>query len=122
MTRHLENAGLLDFEPVRDTQIPGLCRRAACWPDGMPQSLEPASLGLDQATVEEEKVRRERERQRRVIERRSIDFAGTKLDTADPSFAEGASAIGGEQHIPMTTVGLSAAAGPGWLPSLKEQA
>ena len=88
VTRHLENAGLLDFEPVRDTQIPGLCHRAACWPDGMPQSLDPASLGLDQATVEEEKGRRERERQRRVIERRSIDFAGTKLDTADPSFAE----------------------------------
>ena len=86
--RHLENAGLLDFESVRDPQIPGLCNRAACWPDGMPQSLEPASLGLDQATVEEEKGRRERERQRRVIERRSINFAGTKLDTADPSFAE----------------------------------
>ena len=78
VTRHLENAGLLDFEPVRDRQIPGLCHRAACWPDGMPQSLDPASLGLDQATVEEEKNRRERERQRRVIERRSIDFAGTR--------------------------------------------
>jgi len=88
VTRQLENAGLLDFEPVRDRQIPGLCHRAACWPDGMPQSLDPASLGLDQATVEEEKNRREKERQRRVIERRSIDFAGTRLDTADPSFAE----------------------------------
>ena len=88
VTRHLENAGLLDFEPVRDTQIPALCDRAACWPEGMPQTLDPASLGLDQATVEEEGNRREQERQRKVIERRSIDFAGTKLDTADPSFAE----------------------------------
>ena len=88
VTRHLENAGLLDFEPVRDTQIPGLCHRAACWPDGMPQSFDPAWLGLDQATVEEEKDRRERERQRRVVERRSIDFAGARLDTADPSFAD----------------------------------
>ncbi|MCY4074263.1 MAG: DUF3883 domain-containing protein [Acidobacteria bacterium] len=88
VTRHLENTGLLDFEPVQDTQIPGLCHRAACWPNGMPQSLEPTSLGLDQATVEEEKGRRERDQQRRIIERRSIDFAGTKLDTADPSFAE----------------------------------
>ena len=88
MTRHLENAGLLDFEPVHDPQLPALCHRAACWPEGMPQSLDPASLGLDQATVEEEERRRGKERQRRVIERRSIDFAGTKLDTADPSFAE----------------------------------
>ena len=88
VTRHLENAGLLDFEPVRDPQMPTLCHRAACWPEGMPQTLDPASLGLDQATVEEEERRRGEERQRRVIERRSIDFAGTKLDTADPSFAE----------------------------------
>ena len=88
VTTHLENAGLLDFEPVRDMQVPALCHRAACWPEGMPQTLDPASLGLDQATVEEEENRRERERQRRVIERRSIDFAGTGLDTADPSFAE----------------------------------
>ena len=88
VTRHLENAGLLDFEPVRDTQVPALCHRAACWPEGMLQTLDPAALELDQATVEEEEKRREKERQRRVIERRTIDFAGTRLDTADPSFAE----------------------------------
>ena len=88
VTRHIENAGLLDFEPVRDPQMPALYHRAACWPEGMPQTLDPASLGLDQATVEEEVRRREKERQQKVIERRNIDFAGTKLDTADPSFAE----------------------------------
>ena len=88
VTRHLENAGLLDFEPVRDQQMPGLCARAACWPEGMPQTLDPVPLGLDEATVEEEERHREQARQRRVIEKRSIDFAGTKLDTADPSFSE----------------------------------
>ena len=88
VTRHLENAGLLDFEPVRDAQIPGLCRRAACWPVGMPQTLDPAQLGLDRATVEKEESRLKIESQRGVIEKRSIDFAGTKLDTAVPSFAE----------------------------------
>ena len=88
VTRHLENAGLLDFEAVRDQQMPGLCARAGCWPDGMPQTLDPVPLGLDQATVEEEERHREQVRQRKVIEKRSIDFAGTKLDTADPSFAE----------------------------------
>ena len=88
VARHLENAGLLDFEPVDDDRIPGLCHRAACWPEGMPQSLDPETLGLDRATVEEEEKRRERERQRRIIEQRSIDFGGIKLDTGDPSFAQ----------------------------------
>ena len=88
VTRQLENAGLLDFESVGDAQIPALCHRAACWPEGMPRTLDPASLGLDETTVEEEEKRRERERQGRLIERRSIDFAETRLDTADSSFAE----------------------------------
>ena len=88
VTRHLENAGLLDFEPVHDAKIPGLCARTACWPPAMPRTLDPGPLGLDRAAVEEEERRRERERQRRIIEQRSIDFAGTRLDTGDPSFAE----------------------------------
>ena len=88
MTRHLENAGLLDFELVQDTQIPALCHRAACWPEGMPQTIDARSLGIDRATVEEEEKRRANERQRRFIEKRSIDFAGKKLDTTAASFAE----------------------------------
>ena len=86
--RYLENAGLLDFELVHDDQIPGLCAHAACWPPAMPRTLDPGPLGLDGAAVEEEERRRKRERQRRIIEKRSIDFAGTRLDTGDPSFAE----------------------------------
>ena len=88
MARHLENSGFLDFEPVCDSQIPALCHRAGCWPDGMPQTVAPAQLGLDQATVEKEERHRERERQRRDVEKRSINFAGITLDTADPSFVE----------------------------------
>lgn len=88
VARHLENSGFLDFEPIRDAQIPALCHRAGCWPEGMPQTVVPVLLGLDQATVEKEEKRREGERQRRIVEKRSIDFAGTKLDTADLSFAE----------------------------------
>ena len=88
VARHLENAGLFDFEPVHDGQFPELCHRAACWPEGMPQTLDPVLLGLDRDTVKEEEKRREQERQRKAIEKRSIDFAGTTLDTADPSFAE----------------------------------
>lgn len=88
VVRHLENAGLLDFEPVDDAQLPGLCSRAACWPEAMPQTLDPATLGLDQAAVDEEERRRETELQRRIVERRSVVFAGTRLDTGQPSFAQ----------------------------------
>ena len=88
VARHLENAGLLDFEPVYDDQLPGLCARAACWPPAMPRTLDPGPLGLDQRAVEEEERRRQKERQRSIIDQRSIDFAGTKLDTGDPSFAD----------------------------------
>ena len=64
MTRYLENAGLLDFEPAQDTQIPSLCTRAGCWPPAMPRTLDPGPLGLDRAAVEEEETRREWERHR----------------------------------------------------------
>ena len=88
VARHLEDSGLLDFETVLHGQLPELCHRAACWPGGMPRTLNPAQLGLDEATVDEEKRRRQQELQRKVIDKRSIIFAGTDLDTADPAFAE----------------------------------
>lgn len=88
VTRHLENAGFLDFEPISDEQVPVLCRRATCWPGGMPETLDHGELGLDQNEVEEEKRRHDRERERQMIKQRSICFAGQTLDTGDPSFAE----------------------------------
>ena len=88
VTRHLENSGLLDFDPVEEQRIPALCHRASCWPEGMARTLETGALGLDPATVEAEAKRRQRERERKIIEERSIDFAGKRLDPGDPSFAE----------------------------------
>ena len=83
----LENAGLLDFELVSSDQVPGLCRRVGCWPDGMPETLDNTTLGLKQTEIEKEEKRREQERQRKEIKLRSIKFAGRSLDTGDPSFA-----------------------------------
>ena len=88
VVRHLENKGLLDFEPVKAESIPALCRRASCWPTGMPETLDEKALGLDKEEVEDEEKQRERERQQREIARRSIEFAGNSLDTGDPMFAE----------------------------------
>jgi len=88
VVRHLENSGLLDFELIGAVDIPAFCRRAGCWPDGMPETLDGAFLGLTRDDVKAEEKRRERERQQREIERRSILFAGNSLDTGDPKFAE----------------------------------
>ena len=89
VVRYLENSGLLDFEADLALRTsPHLCHRAACWPDGMPETLDGEALGLSRDDVEAEEKRRERERQQREIERRSIMFAGTSLDTGDPKFAE----------------------------------
>ena len=87
VVRSLENKGLLDFEPVSIEQVPVLCRRAVCWPLGMPTTLDRTALGLKQTEVEKEEKRRKQERQQKEIERRSIHFAGRSLDTGDPSFA-----------------------------------
>lgn len=88
VTRNLENFGLLDFDPVEDQRIPALCHRAACWPEGMAQTLETGALGLDPASVEAEAKRRKKERERKIVEERSIEFAGERFDPADPSFAD----------------------------------
>ena len=50
--------------------------------------LDLVALGLDATTVEEEERRRKRKREQKTVERRSINFAGTKLDTGDPAFAQ----------------------------------
>ncbi len=84
---HLENKGLLDFEGVKAENIPALCRRAACWPTGMPETLDETILGLDRDEVDKEQKRRKRKRQQQEIEQRSIVFAGNSLDTGDPMFA-----------------------------------
>lgn len=88
VVRHVENCGILDFEPIRVEDIPALCLRAACWPNGMPLTLDRKALGLSNDDIEAEQERREHARQEREIERRSVFFGGSALDTADPKFAE----------------------------------
>ena len=88
VTRNLENSGLLDFDPVADQQVPAICHRTGCWPEGMGQTLEAGALGLDPAAVDAEAKRRKREREQKVIDERRFDFAGARLDPGDPSFAK----------------------------------
>jgi hypothetical protein len=86
--RQVENNGLLDFDPISLSQMPGICVLAGCWPVGMPQSLDLDQLGLRESELGEEEKRAERERRQREIARRSITFGGTSLDTGDASFSD----------------------------------
>ncbi len=88
VVRHLENSGLLDFALVSAEQVASMCRRVACWPNGMPETLDKTTLGLDETELVKEEKRREQKSQRKEIERRSIVFAGRSLDPSDPSFTE----------------------------------
>lgn len=88
IVRHVENEGLLDFEAIDSGQIPGLCGRTGCWPNGMAETLEKALLDLEHGEIEEEEKLRETERRRAEIAQRSIEFGGTSLDTGDATFSE----------------------------------
>ena len=86
--RQIENNGLLDFESLSPAQLPGFCHRAGCWPDGMPETLSLTDLELGEEELGAEEKRAEGERQQSEIVRRSINFGGASLDTADTSFSD----------------------------------
>jgi Domain of unknown function (DUF3883) len=88
LVRQIENNGLLDFESLSPAQMPVVCNRAGCWPDGMAQTLSLADLELGEDELGEEEKRAERERQQSEIVRRSITFGGASLDTADAGFSD----------------------------------
>ena len=88
IVRHVENKGLLDFQAMNLEQMPGLCRRSGCWPDGMAETLDKTVLDLEESEVEEEERRREQERKRMEIAQRSIEFGGVSLDTGDSNFPD----------------------------------
>lgn len=88
VARHIENRGLFDFEVIEQQALPSLCVRADCWPIGMPTSLDESKLGINKDEVAEEEKRREEERTQKDVARRSIEFAGTLLDTGNPTFAD----------------------------------
>jgi hypothetical protein len=88
IVRLAENSGLLDFDAIAQDRIPTLCMQLREWPDGMAETIDQTVLNLSGNEVKEEEMRREQQRTRIEIERRSITFGGTLLDTADVTFAE----------------------------------
>lgn len=87
LVRALDERGLIDFEQIKIRSLPALLARAAAWPDEMPQTDELADLNLTEADLQHEE-RAAREAQRTAeIEKRTIKFEGTQLDTGSDDFA-----------------------------------
>ena len=96
VVRYLENSGLLDFDVIEVGSIPNVCRRAACWPSGMPKTLDPKLLGLDKGDIEKHDRQQEKEKRQRALDSSNIEFAGKSLDTEDAMFDMRIKAIAAE--------------------------
>lgn len=87
LVRAVDQAGLLDFEIIKSSELPIVFRRVDAWPAGMLLSDSLEELGLVEADLQHEE-REAREGRRKVeVERRTIAFAGTSLDTGSDDFA-----------------------------------
>ena len=86
VAQHLENSGLLDFEAIDPKSIPAFCRRAACWPAGMEETIDQNLLGIDKGDIEKQDRQSQKVIRQREISKRSVTFAGESLDTSDPMF------------------------------------
>lgn len=88
VVRHLESGGLLDFEVLSPADFPKMCRRAECWPLGMPEATNKNELGIGENDLAEERARREEEHRQTAVVSRTIVFADTPLDTGAGDFIE----------------------------------
>jgi hypothetical protein len=78
-------SGYLDFELLSQARAIAWLAAQDLWPDGMPRSLAPGELGLNDADLQteadiQERDRRERLRQRRVIHVDGIEFSAEPGD------------------------------------------
>ncbi|MEQ8229680.1 MAG: DUF3883 domain-containing protein [Rhodospirillales bacterium] len=88
LVKALEQAGLFDFERLLPEQLPALCNRIRAWPRGMAETLELTELSLTEEDLDFEEREAREARRRAEIDRRSVMFGGTSLDTGAPSFAQ----------------------------------
>jgi hypothetical protein len=87
LVRALDAAGLLDFEALSAADLPKLCFRAGGWPAGMHQSDDLTTLGLIDDDLQHEEREAREAKKKAELEKRTIKFAGTNLDTDADDFA-----------------------------------
>lgn len=88
VVKKAERSGLLDFEAIEEGREIAVLDRAELWPKGMPQSVEPTSLGLDPDDLDGATERERQRLEKREAEKRTIKFAGVPLDTRNQDFTK----------------------------------
>lgn len=82
----LQDTGLLDFDIIKEAEIPALLNRTGLWPSGMPTTLIPAEAGLSEDDMRRPDETRKLELEERSRLARSIQFGGEMLDTTAIDF------------------------------------
>lgn len=83
IVRDLDDAGVLDFERLTPSAFLLALRLAGIWPLGMPDSLDPNTLGIDAKSVERARNWRADQQRKREAERRTISFGGQPYDAGN---------------------------------------
>jgi hypothetical protein len=87
LVRALDERGLLDFEPVKARSLPELLAYVDAWPSTMPRTDVLDELMLTEADLQHEEREVREIRRRAEVEKRTIKFGGTPLDTGSDDFA-----------------------------------
>ena len=88
LVKALQHAGLFDFERLLPDQLPLTCKRIGAWPADMPSTFDLAALSLTEADLDFEEREAREARNQAEVARRSINFAGSSLDTGATDFAQ----------------------------------
>ncbi len=86
LVRTLDEAGLLDFEKLDAVRLPEFYARVGAWPAGMPLTADLARLGLDPDDLQRDAIEAREAKRKAEAARRTIPFAGEKLDAGAGDF------------------------------------
>jgi hypothetical protein len=86
LVRALDERGLIDFELVKAQSLPAVLAHVNAWPGTMPHTDVLKDLDLTEADLHHEEREAREARRKAEVEKRTIKFAGTPLDTGSADF------------------------------------
>jgi Domain of unknown function (DUF3883) len=84
----LDAAGVVDFRPMDESELLAWCKRLGMWPDGMPATLDPATLGLGDEQVDAAEEAARREAAERAAKARAVRFNGRDIDPEEADWTK----------------------------------
>ncbi|RYG89581.1 MAG: DUF3883 domain-containing protein [Alphaproteobacteria bacterium] len=84
--RRLEQAGVLDFEPIAQSGLAAILKWQGLWPTDMEVTDDLLALGITPELLAAQKSKAEDERRKQEIDRRSIRFGSLTVDPESEEF------------------------------------